>query len=66
MKKTARLSIGCLLVVFLASRGAVGHRTISLIAERHLTQQAKDNIHSLLGDTIIADIASVTMIFLRL
>ncbi|KAA9325925.1 S1/P1 nuclease [Hymenobacter busanensis] len=38
--------------------GREGHRTIALIAEKHLTRKTADQIKELLGDKAISDVAS--------
>lgn len=58
MKKFTAFCSASLLVMLLTSWGFVGHRTIGVIAENHLTPKAKAGIHALLGDTAIADVAS--------
>ena len=58
MKKYLLLGLsGCLCLVFI-SWGFVGHKTITTIAENHLTSKAKSAIKDLLGDQSIVDVAS--------
>jgi len=58
MKKYLLLSLsGCVCLV-LISWGFVGHKTITTIAENHLTPRAKSAIKDLLGDQSIVDVAS--------
>ena len=48
------IAVSCLLI----SWGFTGHRTIGQIAAKHLTPQAREAVHELLGDESLADAAT--------
>lgn len=58
MKKVVLSALFALLIVISISWGYVGHQTVALIAERHLTREARQAVHGLLGNQSIGDIAS--------
>lgn len=58
MKKYLFPALITLCAIGLISWGYIGHQTIALIAERHLTPNAQQAVKSLLGDQSIGDIAS--------
>jgi hypothetical protein len=58
MKKLLTLCLLTLSTIALLSWGFQGHRTVALIAERHLTPQAKAAINELLDGNTIANVAS--------
>lgn len=57
MKLIKRITL-FFLCIALISWGRLGHKTIGVIAERHLTERAKAAIHDLIGDSSLADIAN--------
>ncbi|NCD68031.1 S1/P1 nuclease [Mucilaginibacter agri] len=58
MKKYLLSFVFALCAVILVSWGYVGHQTVALIAEKHLTPQAQEAVKTLLGNQSIGDIAS--------
>jgi hypothetical protein len=58
MKKYLLLLLVCISTLILISWGFTGHRTVALIAERHLTLQAKTAVADLLGSESIADVST--------
>jgi hypothetical protein len=58
VKKYSLMGSVVALSVFLISWGSIGHRTIGLIAENHLTPKAKEAIKGLIGKESLADIAN--------
>jgi len=58
MKKFTLSAAGTLVALFLVSWGATGHKTIGQIAANHLTPQAGEAVHELLGDQSLADVAT--------
>lgn len=57
MKRICRLLL-LPFVFLLLSWGRLGHRTIGLIAERHLSQKAKQGVQDLLGTATLADVST--------
>jgi hypothetical protein len=57
MKKYLLLSLVCVSTLVLISWGFTGHRTVALIAERHLTPQAKAAVADLLAGQSMADVS---------
>lgn len=58
MKKYLLLSLVCLATLILISWGFIGHRTVALIAERHLSLQAKTAVADLLDGQSLADVST--------
>jgi len=58
MKKYSLPAVGILTILLLVSWGFTGHRTIGQIAASHLTLQAKEAVHELLGGESLADAAT--------
>src|ERR1700749_819692 len=58
MKKILRASFLLTLVIMLCAWGRTGHSAIGLIAENHLTPEAKTAVTSLLAGQTLADVAS--------
>ena len=58
MKRFLKPLLTVTIALFLVSWGSVGHKTIALIAEHHLTPQAKAGIKALLGDESLADVSN--------
>ena len=59
MKKSHLLLLSTfVLVIFLLSWGATGHRTVGKIAEDHLTPKALAGVHDLLGTESLADVST--------
>ena len=58
MKKCLLSTLLAVVAILLISWGHTGHRTVALIAERHLTPQAKAAVHNLLGSQSMADVSS--------
>jgi hypothetical protein len=62
MKKTfhivASIILSCLFSVEAYAWGAVGHRTIGVIAERNLSPSAKREVEKILGEESLADVAN--------
>jgi hypothetical protein len=44
--------------MFFLSWGVIGHRTVGMIAQKHLTDKAKAAVKELLGDTSLADVST--------
>ncbi|HMI62292.1 MAG TPA: S1/P1 nuclease [Puia sp.] len=58
-KKDTLLAIAFLSIsVLLVSWGVTGHRTVGKIAENHLTANAKNAVHELLGAETLADVST--------
>jgi hypothetical protein len=58
MKKYFIVALIAACSVGFISWGVTGHRTIGVIAEKHLTQKAKEGIKDLLGDQSLADVST--------
>jgi hypothetical protein len=58
MKKHLLLPFICVGTLILISWGFTGHRTVALIAERHLSLQAKPAIADLLDGQSLADVST--------
>lgn len=64
MKKLVVIVILCVFSTELLAWGAIGHRIVGLIAERHLTKKAKKNLNMVLGKETLAEVANY-MDFIR-
>ncbi|MEI6949889.1 hypothetical protein V9K67_22070 [Paraflavisolibacter sp. H34] len=58
MMKFFRISLILLFSLVLLSWGRLGHRTVGLIAERHLAPKAKASVRALLGASSLADVST--------
>ena len=58
MKKHFAISVFSSVSLMLISWGFLGHKTVAIVAENHLTPKAKAAVRALLGDTTMADVAS--------
>jgi hypothetical protein len=58
MKRLFSLGLICLLSIFLVSWGSLGHRTVGLIASRHLTPKAQAAVKDLLGTATLEEVST--------
>ncbi|MGZ3886143.1 MAG: S1/P1 nuclease, partial [Flavisolibacter sp.] len=56
--RCVRLPLILLFSILLLSWGQLGHRTIGVIAEKHLTAKARQGIQELLGNASLSDVAN--------
>lgn len=58
MKKILTIGLILVLTIILVSWGFKGHRIVAIIAQYHLTPQAKAAIKDLLGSQSLADVST--------
>ncbi len=58
MKRNALITFVAICTLFLISWGSAGHRTVALIAERHLTPAAKREVGKILGTESLVDVSN--------
>ena len=58
MKNRLFIAFFSILTLILVSWGRTGHKTVGLIAQNHLTDNAKLAMYDLIGDTSLADISN--------
>jgi len=64
MKKFFAIIILCVVSTEMFAWGAIGHRIVGLIAERHLTKKAKKNLNLILDNETLAEVGNY-MDFIR-